>query len=270
MKFSISNIAWDKDQDGLIIDLLKKNNINCIDVAPTLIVDSIEKDYKSQLDNFMKNWNNFSIVAMQSLFYEKKDISFFQSEKTVEESVHYFAKLAELANHLSIKILIFGSPQQRKINYTKDSESLIHLFFKSISDICVAKNLLFCIEPNSEKFNTNFLTTTREAALFIEKHQLQNFMMNFDTGCVLMNNEDVIETFTNYFEFIGHIHISMPFLKPIDEKFIDHKLFCNLINKKNYTGNLSVEMLKDQNNKNINCQNVELACKILKENYMDL
>ncbi len=47
--------------------------------------------------------------------------------------------------------------------------------------------------------------------------------INFDTGAVIMSGKDPTEEFVKYADFIGHIHISRPMLRPVNTKFMDHK-----------------------------------------------
>jgi D-psicose/D-tagatose/L-ribulose 3-epimerase len=268
MKCSFSSIAWSKEDTDDVIEILIRNRIRHIDLIPSQIVTPLESLEVNQIANFKKTWftKGFSAIGMQSLFYERKDLKFFQSEESVKDSIAHFRRIANLANQLEITSLVLGSPQQRKIDSKKDSNDLVLFFFKQLSSICVENKLTLCLEPNSSHYDTNFLTTTAETAKFIERLSLPAIMMNFDTGCEIMNQGDPIESFSRYNDIIGHVHISAPYLKPVTAACIDHTKFSNLLRKKMYNKCIAIEMLNLE--KRMQLFNIQVASKILKDYYM--
>ena len=74
MKFSISNIAWKKEENETVIDILFKHNIRNIDVAPLLVVDSLclepnAKEYNCNFLNTTKETIDF--VKLMNSNYAK-------------------------------------------------------------------------------------------------------------------------------------------------------------------------------------------------------
>jgi sugar phosphate isomerase/epimerase len=267
MKCSFSSIAWSKEDTDDVIEILISNGIRHIDLVPSQVVNTLDAFEVNQISDFKKKWftKGFSVIGMQSLFYERKDLKFFQSERSVQDSITHFRRIANLAKQLEITSLVLGSPQQRKIDAKKDSSDLIRFFFRQLSSICVENELTLCLEPNSLHYDTNFLTTTAETAKFIEDLSLPAIMMNFDTGCEVMNQVDPIESFSRYDDIIGHIHISAPYLKPVTLDCIDHTKFANLLRRKMYNKGIAIEMLNLE--KRMQLFNIQVASKILKDHY---
>ena len=81
MKLSISNIAWANADRKRVADILVSENVKFIDVAPLLLVKSLNAYSEQELNKVIKFWNEkgISFSGMQSLFYELKNIKFFES-----------------------------------------------------------------------------------------------------------------------------------------------------------------------------------------------
>lgn len=265
MKFSISSLAWKREEDEEVRDLLVSQNVHNIDIIPLHVVKNVTTNIED-VSNYKKFWSDYKIeiLGMQSLFYEKRDILLFSSENSIKESLSYFVKVSDLAYALGCSSLIFGSPKQRNLSIDFVSNESIQSFFKEMSKICKRHNQTICIEPNSKLYGTNFLTSTREVAEFVIALDIVNIRMNFDTGCDIMNNEDPIRSFEEFGHLAHHIHISAPNLKCVDDTIMDHKGFSKILKKSNYTGGVSIEMIRNEKK---SIDNIRNALSVFKENY---
>jgi sugar phosphate isomerase/epimerase len=240
-------LAWKKEEDLLVRDLLLEQKIYNIDIVPLHVVETLETISDSH-KNYKRFWSDvgIEILGMQSLFYERRETLFFSDKKTVKETLAYFERVSELAYSLGCRSLVFGSPKQRNLSADSVSIEEIKIFFKEMSKICKKYDQIVCLEPNSNLYGTNFLTSTREVAEFIDLLADDNIRMNFDTGCDLMNGEDPVRSFEEFGHYVQHVHISAPQLKRIDEFTLDHKNFSRILKKSNYSGGVSIEMLRDE------------------------
>ena len=75
------------------------------------------------------------------------------------------------------------------------------------------------MEPNPADYGTNFLTHMKSAIEFVKACDHSKIKLNFDLGALKMNDEfDLISDFSaNAEQYISHVHISNPFLKPVDQ-----------------------------------------------------
>jgi sugar phosphate isomerase/epimerase len=265
LKFSISSLAWKREEDEEVRELLIAQNVYNIDIIPLHVVKTLTTNIED-VRNYKKFWADYKIeiLGMQSLFYEKKDSLFFSSENSIKESLSYFVKVSDLACKLGCSSLIFGSPKQRNLSIDFVSNESIQMFFKEMSKICKRHNQTICIEPNSKLYGTNFLTSTREVAEFVSLLDIDNVRMNFDTGCDIMNNEDPISSFEEFGHLAHHIHISAPNLKCVDDAIMDHKGFSKILKKSNYAGGVSIEMLRNEKK---SIENIRNALNVFKKNY---
>ena len=245
MNLSISNIAWANADRKRVADVLASENVKFIDVAPLLLVKSLNDYSEQELNKVIKFWNEkgVSFSGMQSLFYELKNIKFFESEKSFKLSVDYFKKIALFSTKVNVDKLVFGCPKQRSFDKDRVSIEIVRSFFNQIASICEDYELDLCIEPNAKEYGCNFLNTTEEAVLFVKTIDSDRAKINFDTGAVIMSGKDPAEEFVKYADFIGHIHISRPMLRPVDTKFMDHKNLSEKIKNMGYNKGIAIEML---------------------------
>ena len=68
------------------------------------------------------------------------------------------------------------------------------------------------------------------------------FQLNLDLGTMIQNEEHAV-VLRGMVKYISHVHVSEPFLKPIEKRDL-HKNVANILRKENYQGFVSIEMGK--------------------------
>lgn len=237
MKLAASNLAWDIKDDNKIIDKLKMLNYNAIEIAPTKIVS--ENPYDN-IDKFIKYKNSIgmNICSLQSIWYGK-NVEVFKNEDNLKEMILYTKQAIDLASSLNCNNLVFGNPKFRNINNKYEYELALK-FFKEVSKYAFEKNVYIALEANPSIYDTNFINDSKSCFEFIKNLNLNGLKVNYDIGTALTNNEN-IDVIDENIDLINHVHISMPYLKPI---IIEEKII-NIINKlknNNYDKYVSIEM----------------------------
>ena len=117
MKLSISNIAWDREDDDKVFTLLNKYNFEGVDIAPSIVFDNILDVSDFELNKFKNKISYYKVCipGMQSLLYQKPKYNMFNEYRS--KTLSYLKKIIELADKLDVKVLVFGSPKNR---YIKD------------------------------------------------------------------------------------------------------------------------------------------------------
>lgn len=248
---SISNIAWPQELDEEIGNLLIKQGVHFIDVAPSKYFKNFQDATKEEINKVKENWKNrgIQIYGMQSLMYGVNKLNLFTSETDRKLMYEHLKAVCRIGQGLGARYLTFGSPKNRLIGeQTKEEISDISFnFFYELGRIAKDHDLIFCLEPNPKEYGANFLVKTEEVIEFIKKLNHPNVLMQFDTGTSILNKE---ENFNGMdFLLIGHIHASTPFLFPIDNKTVE----C-VKNKLNLLGApkekiICIEMLCKDNNR---------------------
>lgn len=252
MNLAISNIAWDEEYDDEIYRIMNDSGIRGLEIAPTKIWDDIfDLDIISvqKFDQKLRK-QNIRPIAMQSLLYGKPDLIIWGTPPVREKTINYLTQVLKIAKELEIGALVFGSPKNRIIPKElelKDAEEIAIEFFRAMADVAVRYQTMICIEPNPEAYGTNFLNTTREALSFVTKINHPGLKVNIDTGTISLNSEEDWDYLKAHSGYIGHVHISEPFLDKIDFTNPAHAKVRKLLRDVKYERWVSIEMKAQEN-----------------------
>ena len=259
MKFSISNIAWDKSDDFAMYSFLQKNGIDGIEIAPSRLFENpYENLEQAQLyAQMLKNRFGLEISSMQSIWFGKTENIF--DSKQAEYLLDYTKKAMDFANAMGIKNMVFGCPKNRNMPLGSTEDDVVG-FFRRLGEYAQMRNTVLALEANPVIYNTNFLNYTKDTFEFCKKIDSPGVKVNVDFGTILYNNENpyLIKTYKN---LVNHIHLSVPHLEYV-EKHKQHETLKKVLDKIDYDGYLSIEM-KNQNDIN----KVQKAVLYLKENF---
>lgn len=237
MKLSLSNFAWDLDENESIFNTLSSIGITNIEGVLTKINhwDSLEKfeliKYKELL-----NRHNIKIESIQSIFYGTNygDLS---DNKTID----HYKKLIEYCKILDVKIMVLGSPLLRKNTngwYRNLSDIL-----KNVDTILNGTGIQLSIEPNTKTYGGDYFYTIQEIVDFIAHNDFKNIKTMVDTHNVKLEGLDPLNDLRNHIKYINHIHISEPKLNKLSDLEF-HSKFSKLIKELNYNGIITYEVVK--------------------------
>ena len=167
----------------------------------------------------------------------------FGSKEERQILVEYTKKAIDFASVIGCRNLVFGCPRNRNLPEGKDGDSAVE-FFKKIGDYAASKNTIVGMEANPTIYNTNYVNDTLTALQLIKKVDSKGFLLNLDVGTMIQNEEDVSELVDNV-EWINHVHISEPGLKPIQKRDI-HMQLKNILLEGGYKGFISIEVKKQE------------------------
>ncbi|MFW5992316.1 MAG: sugar phosphate isomerase/epimerase family protein [Halanaerobiaceae bacterium] len=258
MKLAISNIAWEKDEDKQVYQLMRENSITGLEVAPKRVFDDPFHAISSQIEDYKKNLNRWGIkpVAMQALLYGHPELKLFAGEKPRTAMFIHLKECIDFASALGVRVLVFGSPGNRKIKGTGDNKkeeawNIACSFFSQLAKYARAWNTIICIEPNPPQYGTNFINTTTEGVELVKKVDNPGFRLHLDLGGMILAEENLETALKNSLPYTEHFHISSPYLQMITENRQKNQQLANLLDKYNYSKWLSVEMKKGLKENNI-------------------
>lgn len=243
MKLSISNIGWSKENDIEVYHIMNDLGYCGLEIAPTRIFP--ENPY-AQLEK-AKEWKKelyekygFEIPSMQSIWYGRKE-RIFGSKEERKALIEYTKKAIDFAVSIECKNLVFGCPRNRNMLEGENPEIALG-FFKEIGDYAYQSGTTIGMEANPTIYNTNYINDTKSALNLIQQVDSKGFLLNFDLGTVIYNNENIEELVGNV-RYINHVHISEPNLKPIQERIL-HKDLIKILKNEDYEKYVSIEMGK--------------------------
>lgn len=244
MKLSISNIAWEAHQDSLILDRLKKHPYSGLEVAPTRIVHDSPYTHMTLAQTYAQTlleMHHLEVASIQSIWYGKTE-NLFYSQSDRSTLFEHTQKAIDFASAMNCKNVVFGSPKNRN----KSEDSLLNDdasdFFRQLGDYAYAHHTTLALEPNPSIYGTNFINTTEQALEYVKNINSPGFKVNLDLGTMIAN-EETVEIITSNLKWINHIHISEPFLNPIEKRTL-HRELIHILKAQNYQGFLSIEMKK--------------------------
>ncbi len=243
MKLSISNIGWMAENDVAVYDLMKKYGFQGLEIAPTRILPEKPYDRNAEAAVWRQKLEidyGFCVSSMQSIWYGRME-KIFGNDEEREFLIDYSKKAIDFAVAISCKNLVFGCPRNR--NYPEGADrNLAVAFFKELGDYAYSKGTIIGMEANPPIYNTNYINDTKAAFALINKVNSKGFLLNLDVGTMIQNNENVNELIGKV-HLINHVHISEPWLKPIEERNL-HLELKEILGKEIYQRFVSIEMGK--------------------------
>lgn len=224
MKLSISNIAWDIENDCYMYEFISQHGYEGVEIAPTHIFDTnpYEKiEEAKKYCNELQSKYALKISSMQSIWYGI-DKNFFLSLEDREFLINYTKKAIDFASAINCGNLTFGCPKNRVIQDLSQIDIAIS-FFKTLGDYAKEKNTVLAIEANPPIYNTNFINTTAQAFGICKDVDSEGFKVNLDIGTMLYNEES-LESVAENLQYINHIHISEPNLEIIKKREMHYEI----------------------------------------------
>ena len=269
MKLAVSNIAWTADEEPAVAQALQELGVRYVEIAPTKIWDDPLNVTDAQIQAYKDFWakHDIEIVAFQSMLFGRLDLTIFDDEKTRLQTSEYLKKFIELAGRLGAQVLVFGSPKNRQVKNLSPTDTwrTAKTFFSGLGDAAVESQTNFCIEPNAEAYECNFITTAADGLKLVEEVDNPGFELHLDTACMTLAGDDLKSSITNARNHLRHFHISAPFLQPIEEKEVDHQTAADTLRQIDYQHFVSIEMRPGDAGQNV--ARVRDAVELAKKYY---
>jgi sugar phosphate isomerase/epimerase len=224
----ISNLSWENNKElENIIPILKDNNISYIEIILPKYLTWGKNDF-NMLDEFINiiQKHNFKLNSTQSIFFNTNvksfnDISF----------INHIEVVSNICKYINVEKIVLGSPSIR----TERNYDVLSNTFKYVDEIISNNNQILLLEPNSKIYNGKFFHTVKEIVEFILLNNFSNIHTMIDTHNILLENENLISIFTQYKDYIKHIHVSEVNLGDFIESN-NHIDLSNILKHYNYDG----------------------------------
>jgi sugar phosphate isomerase/epimerase len=251
MKISISNIAWDTSEDGVIASLLNRYDVGVIDIAPGKYFPDPGRATDQEIERIKKWWavRGIKIVGMQALLFGTVGLNIFASLEVQEAMLLRLREVCRIASGLGAKHLVFGSPKNRNCAGLSECEamSVAVPFFRHLGEIAFSYGVVICVEPNPACYGANFMTNSAETLRVVKEVAHPAIKMQFDSGSLSINHEDPKQVLQDCASFIGHVHISEPGMLPIGDGGVDHSTIADYLERYLPNHTATIEMLETKN-----------------------
>jgi sugar phosphate isomerase/epimerase len=235
----VSNLCVNEISQLQFSCILKTLGFKNVEIAPTKLMD-----WENLIELDLSIFNGLKVHAFQSLTFGLNSYNIFNENS--EELINHLKYVIDCASRNNVKVLVFGSPKSRYIlNEFKgtENENVAIEFFKILGEYCENKNVTICIEPNSKKYDCNFINNIDEAVDFVLKVNNKNIKAMFDLGNAVMDKEP-LENIILYKGLIEHVHISQEYMNNFNEPCVKNKAFVDYLYKfLEYENMITLEML---------------------------
>ncbi|MFC4157939.1 sugar phosphate isomerase/epimerase family protein [Chitinimonas lacunae] len=247
MRLSISNIAWEREEDPQIAELLAEFSVDAIDVAPGKYFPAPTRASADEIARVRQWWEarGVEIVGMQALLFGTSGLNLFGPTEVQQAMLDHLSAVCRIGAGLGANRLVFGSPKNRDRSGLDDGTVLdIALpFLRRLGDIAGQHGVLVCLEPNPRHYGANFMVDSAETAKVVQAVAHPAIQMQLDTGALALNGETAAEVLPAYAGLIGHIHASEPDLLPLGDGNAEHMAVAALLRRHLPNHPVAIEML---------------------------
>lgn len=156
----------------------------------------------------------------------------------------YLAELARCCRDLGGELLVFGSPQQRKVpaGHTREQaiEFAVDTFRRSANAFADA-GVTLCLEPLAPS-ETDFINTCAEACEMLERIQHPSFALHQDVKAMSSEPTPVPELIRRYAKWTRHFHANDYNLRGPGFGTVDFQPIFQALHDSHYDGWVSVEV----------------------------
>jgi D-psicose/D-tagatose/L-ribulose 3-epimerase len=244
MRLSVSNIAWDLDEEDAVAGLLSTAGVHQVDLAPGKYLPDPGAAADAEIAAVRRLWRDrgFSIVGLQALLFGTSGLNLF--DDTQGAMFDRLSAICRVGGQLGAGALTFGSPRQRDRSGLDDETAnrIAINFFRRLGDVAAAHGTAICLEPNPAAYGCNFLTGSGEVAAFVQRLGHPAIRMQLDVGAIAMNGEDPETVIADAAGLIGHVHASEPMLATLGDGGAPHSTVAAALGRLRPELTVTIEM----------------------------
>jgi D-psicose/D-tagatose/L-ribulose 3-epimerase len=267
MRLAVSNIAWNPDEDEEISGLLRRYDVDAIDIAPAKYFPDPANTSEPDALSVRRWWQDkgIEITGMQALLFGTEGLNVFGPAATQDAMLAHLGAVCRIGGFLGATRLVLGSPRNRDRTGLSDDETETRAtaFFRRLGDIAAAEGVIVCLEPNPPRYGANFMIDSAETARTVTTVDHPAIRMQLDSGAMTINAEDPAAVLSEYANLIGHIHASEPDLVPLGDGGTDHADVFKALSATLPGHIVCIEMVATENEPHMNSieRALQVACR---------
>jgi len=245
VKLAISSIAWRPAEDVAIAQLLRREGIGAVELAPTAWrerpLDAPQADVLA-----LRRWwedRGIAIVSLQSLLFGRPELQLFGSDSTRAAMLDHLRRTVDFAALVGAHALVFGSPGNRRRGGMPAHDALSRAgdLLRMVGEYAHDRGSVLCIEANPPAYGCDFVTTTAEAVELCRTIAHPGVRVNGDLGGMTLSQEDIAQSISAAAPLLGHFHASEPHLVETGSE-ADHARAGAALRAAGYAEWVSIEM----------------------------
>lgn len=254
MKLAVSNIAWRGGEDAGIAELLHREGVRAVELAPTMWRERPLEAPSADVLALRQWWEErgIGIVSLQSLLFGRPELQLFTSDSSRAAMLDHLRRTVDFAALVGARALVFGSPQNRRRGDKPlhDAQAIAADFLHAVGEYAYDRGAALCIEANPPEYGCDFVTTTTEAVELCRAVRHPGVRVNGDLGGMTLAREDVAASIALAAPMLGHFHASEPHLAATGS-IADHRGAGAALRAAGYEGWISIEMRSSGSEENV-------------------
>jgi D-psicose/D-tagatose/L-ribulose 3-epimerase len=246
VRLAVSNIAWDRAEEGEVAARLSAAGVRQVEIAPTRAWDRPLEATRTEVGAYRRWWadRDFEIVALQSLNYGRPDLALFDTATRRAEMLAYLEGIVRLGGALGARVFVFGSPRSRLVGERAPAEAYAIAvdFFRRLGDTALDVGGCLCIEPNPVVYGADFVTDTRSGVDLTAAVNHPGFGLHLDAAGLTLAGDDPAQAVRAALPFLRHFHISAPHLAEVGPGQVRHEVLARELADGGYAATVSIEM----------------------------
>ncbi|MDL9980303.1 sugar phosphate isomerase/epimerase family protein [Microbacterium sp. ASV49] len=244
---AVSNIAWAAEDEERVAHALRKLDVRAVEIAPTKVFEDPTRVSDEDVDAYRRWWGAFGvkIVAFQSILFNRPELRLFGDDAARQDLIEVSESFIELAARLGTRRIVFGSPKQRRVPDGMSNDQAWEVavdVFRRIGEHAGRHDVCFCIEPNPEAYECNFVTDASTGRRLVEDVDRDGFGLHLDAAGMLLAGDDPRVAIEDAGRLLRHVHISAPYLAQLDDAAVDYPATLRALSHIGYAGYVSIEM----------------------------
>jgi sugar phosphate isomerase/epimerase len=161
-----------------------------------------------------------------------------------ERTAIYLGELARGCRDLGGDLMVFGSPQQRRVppGHTRQQAADFAVeTFRQAAPAITDQGVRVCLEPLAPA-EADFLTTCAEAVELLDRIDYPNFVLHLDVKAMSSESEPVPDLIRKHIGLTGHFHANDPNRRGPGFGDTDFRPIFRALRDNGYTGWVSVEV----------------------------
>jgi sugar phosphate isomerase/epimerase len=245
VKLAVSNIAWSRREDAAAAELLRREGVRGVELAPTTWRERPLEAPSADVRSLRQWWEDhgLGVVSLQSLLFGRPELQLFASDASRSAMLEHLYRTVDFAVLVGARTLVFGSPQNRRRGDLPMPEALATAaeFLRAAGEYAHDRGVSLCVEANPPAYGCDFVTTTAEAVELCRVVRHPAVRVNGDLGGMTLAREDIGESIKLAAPMLGHYHASEPHLA-LTGSIADHRSAGAALRTAGYEGWISVEM----------------------------
>lgn len=246
MKLAVSNIGWQRHDDPAVLSQLRAAGVEGVEVAPTKVWPGWQgasaesaRSYRAFLLE-----QGFAVPALQAILFGKPELSLFApSDAERRAFVAHVQGVADLAQALGAKVLVFGAPKARRKGDLSEQDALQRAVavLHELAGVCAERDTCLCIEPNPAAYGCDFVTDAASAVALVSAVDHAGFRLHLDAAALHMAGERLEQVLPRALPYLRHYHISEPFLTGFAQSVVPQAAWLRALAATDYAHWCSIE-----------------------------